>query len=117
MAETLGANPKDGRHHTSREAPDTVHRFLKGQGRSQMPSRVPGTQREPIIGTQREPIIGTHKDSGLTFPVAALGPHPDAVSSPTDGAAEEKHSVNYTNEGDPAEIPSPASCDTAALRS
>lgn len=109
MAETLGANPKDGRHHTSREAPDAVHRFLKGQGRSQMPGRVPGTQREPIIGT--------HKDSGLTFPVAALGPHPDAVSSPTDGAAEEKHSVNYTNEGDPAEIPSPASCDTAAPRS
>lgn len=65
MAETLGANPKDGRHHTSREAPDAVHRFLKGQGRSQMPGRVPGTQREPIIGT--------HKDSGLTFPVAALG--------------------------------------------
>lgn len=43
--------------------------------------------------------------------MAALGPHPDAVSSPIDGAAEEKHPINYTNEVDPAEIPSPASCE------
>jgi hypothetical protein len=39
------------------------------------------------------------------------------MSSPIGGALEEKHPSSHTNEADPAEIPSPAACDRATMRS
>ena len=90
-------------------ASDAAHRLLKGQG--QVMDARPGAWR--VAGA-----CNVHpRGQQAHIPHAALGPHPDTVCLPADGAAGEKRPTDCPNEADPAETPSLASRDVATLRS